>query len=463
VERNVVVTTWEWGRTTAYLHDLVSTDRRNPRVNANGPVYGSPEDSTDYVPVVHPAKHLAEEILHPVRDPATPSSKGSPFGPSAWWGPQPIWDGKTLNHNPMLDEKARAWFTSRITPNANPDFCKAGSEHPSAKAFPLNGEANRHLSMYDPKTKKWALIRTCYPTHHLHFASDANNTLWTSPGVVGPGVIGWLNRKMFEETGDEVKSQGWSPFILDTNGNGRRDEYVQPDQPVDATKDKRININHYSVAISPADGSVWGTVLGFPGGVMRFVPGSDPATTGLTEYYEPPMPGFGPRGGDIDSGGVFWVPLASGHLGQFDRRKCKVTNGPSATGRHCPEGWTLHQFPGPQLPDVKASGSAEASYYVWVDWHNAFGLGKDVPYAMGNLSDVIYAFKDGKFLALHVPYPGGIFPKNVDARVDDPKAGWKGRGLWTTYGSRTVFHNEGGRHAKPRAVKIQMRPDPLAK
>jgi hypothetical protein len=58
------------------------------------------------------------------------------------------------------------------------------------------------------------------------FAEDANNTLWVSSGVTGPGAFGWLNRKLFEETGDEVKSQGWSPFVLDTNGNGKRDEYL---------------------------------------------------------------------------------------------------------------------------------------------------------------------------------------------------------------------------------------------
>ena len=87
--------------------------------------------------------------------------------------------------------------------------------------------------MYDPATGKFTLISTCFPTHHVIFAEDANNTLWFSSGVAGPGAFGWLNRKMFEETGDEVRSQGWSPFVLDTNGNGKRDAYVEPDQPAD--------------------------------------------------------------------------------------------------------------------------------------------------------------------------------------------------------------------------------------
>ena len=118
--------------------------------------------------------------------------------------------------------------------------------------------------MYDPKTGKITLVSTCFPTHHLVFAEDANNTLWTSAGGPGSGVIGWLNRKMYEETGDEVKSQGWTALVLDTNGNGKRDEYVEPNQPVEPTKDKRITAAFYGVAVNPADGTVWGSVLGFP-------------------------------------------------------------------------------------------------------------------------------------------------------------------------------------------------------
>jgi hypothetical protein len=131
------------------------------------------------------------------------------------------------------------WFTARVRPPENPAFCKKGSDHPSAKVFPLE-RANRHVSMYDPKAKKFTLISTCFSTHHLVFAEDANNTLWLSSGGAASNVVGWINRKLFEETGDEVKSQGWTPFILDTNGNGKRDEWVEPKEAVDPTKDKRI-------------------------------------------------------------------------------------------------------------------------------------------------------------------------------------------------------------------------------
>ncbi len=64
-------------------------------------------------------------------------------------------------------------------------------------------------------------------------------------------MVGWLNTKMYEETGDEKKSQGWTPLIIDTNGNGKRDEYVEANQPLDPKKDKRIMAAFYGVQPSP--------------------------------------------------------------------------------------------------------------------------------------------------------------------------------------------------------------------
>jgi hypothetical protein len=342
IERNVVITEWDWADPKAYLHDEVSTDRRNPTLNANGLIYGALELSADYLPVLDPVEHAIRQVKLTVRDPATPpASPAAMPQPSPYWGTEPIWTSRNNVHNPMFDERGRVWITSAVRPSANPDFCKAGSDHPSAKLFPLD-TASRHLAVYDPKTQQLTHISTCFGTHHLMFAEDANNTLWTSGG--GP-VVGWLNTKMFDETKDEARSQGWTALILDTNGNGKRDAYVEPNQPVDPAKDKRIGGGLYSVAPAP-DGSVWGTVLGFPGAIVRLSPGSHPPETALAEIFEPPfndpaakVSGFSPRGGDIDRNGVMWVALASGHLASFDRRKCKgPLNGPNATGKHCPEG-----------------------------------------------------------------------------------------------------------------------------
>ena len=461
IERNVVITMWDWADPKAYLHDVVSTDRRNPTVNANGLLYGALELSADYVPVLDPMTHTISQIPLGVRDPTTPPTSPKMAAPSPYFGEEPIWTSKNNVHNPMLDEKGRLWLTSAVRSPENPAFCKEGSTHPSAKAFPIQ-RSGRHLQMYDPATKKLTHIATCFGTHHLMFAEDANHTLWTSGGGQ---VVGWLNRKMFEETGDEEKSQGWTALIMDTNGNGRRDSYVEPDQPVDPTKDTRFGAAFYSVAPAP-DGAIWGTVLGYPGQVVRLVPGSNPPETALAEVYEPPADSgaFSPRGGDVDRNGVFWAAMASGHMGSFDRRKCKgPLNGPKATGQHCPEGWTFYPEPLPQIKGVDGPGSAESSYYTWVDQFDTSGLGKNTPINTGNGSEGLLALKDGKWVILRVPYPLGFYTKWMDGRIDDPKAGWKGKGLWATVSTRAPFHMETGKGTTSKVVKFQVRPDPLAK
>ncbi|MGE4062829.1 MAG: hypothetical protein AB7E79_05625 [Rhodospirillaceae bacterium] len=459
LERNAVITIWDWSRPTAYLHDEIATDKRNPTVNAYGPIYGAPELSTDMIPILDPKTHTATEIQAPVRDENTPSAAETPvMMPSVYFGEQAIWDSKANLHNPMLDGEGRVWFTHRIRAPENPAFCQKGSDHPSAKLFPTE-RTGRHLSVYDPGTKEFKLVDTCYSTHHLQF--DKNDILWTSGG--GP-VLGWLDKKKFLDTGDAAAAQGWTPLVVDTNGNGKRDEgYVQPDQDVDPKKDKRVMAGFYGVAPNPADGSIWGSSLGYPGYIIRVENATDPAAA-LTEIYSPPAPGYSPRGMDIDKNGVVWAPLASGHFASFDRRKCKgPLNGPeAATGKLCPEGWTLYPFPGPQFAGLEGPGSAESSYYSWVDQHNTLGLGEDVPMATGNLNDSLIVMHDGKMIQLRVPYPLNFYMKGLDGRIDDPAIGWKGRGIWTTTGDRTPMHSEDGKGGRPKVAHFQMRPDPLA-
>ena len=485
LERNVVITQWDWADQKAYLHDEISSDKRNPSVNANGLIYGSPEESRDYLPVLDPVHNTISQVKVPYRDPDTPGQP-KPLKPSAVWGDEAIWDSHTTVHNPMFDQKGRLWYTSRIRANANPDFCKAGSSLLSAKLTPVN-TSGRQLAVYDPATGQTAMIDTCFGTHHLLFAEDANNTLWTSSGG-GGGVVGWLNTKVWDQTHDAAKSQAWTALVLDTNGNGKRDPYAEGEQKVvtapsgeslgtssainstaDSSKDTRLNAAFYAIAIAP-DGMVWGSVLGFPGGIVRLNPGSNPPETALAEYYEVPwnnpkaaLQGFSPRGMDVDRNGVAWVALGSGHLASFDRRKCKgPLNGPMATGQHCPEGWTLYPTPGPNFKNVKDSGSADSHYYDWVDQFDTLGLGKNTPIATGNSSDSLLALVNGKFVVLRVPYPLGFFAKGMDGRIDDPNGGWKGKGVWTTWGTRTPFHSETGKGTMAKVVHFQMRPNPLA-
>ena len=103
------------------------------------------------------------------------------------------------------------------------------------------------MQMYDPKTKEVTTIDTCFGTHHLNF--DDNDVLWFTGG--GP-VEGWFDTQdLRQDQGRDRRRRAGRCSSLDTNGNGKRDAYVEPDQPVDPTKDKRINAPFYGVAPSP--------------------------------------------------------------------------------------------------------------------------------------------------------------------------------------------------------------------
>ena len=104
----------------------------------------------------------------------------------------------------------------------------------------------------------------------------------------------------------------------------------------------------------------------------------------------------------------------------------------------------------------------QASYFTWVDQFDTLGLGSNVPFATGNSSDSLEGLVNGKFVTLRVPYPMGFSAKGLDGRIDDANAGWKGRGLWSTYAGRAPFHIEGGKGQTSKVVHFQLRPDPLA-
>ena len=466
VERNVVVSLWDWAEPEAYLHDLISADKRNPWINANGPVYGAPENSADYMPILDPGKHQADKIMLEVRDPATPTTAATPpLMASPYWGGAVIWDSQSNAHSFAMDERARVWIAARVRPPETPAFCQEGSDHPPARAFPI-ARSNRQMQLWDPAAGKITTVDTCFGTHHLNL--DEDDKLWFSGS--GP-VVAWFDTRVYDETGDEKLAQGWTAQVLDTNGNGQRDDYVEPGDPPDPAQDTRIARGFYGVAPSPADGSIWGSTRGMPGGLVRVVPGDDPTHTALTEFFEVPWnepdapeQGYSPRGMDVDSDGVVWTVLSSGHLASFDREECAgPLNGPDATGRHCPEGWTLYPFPGPNFQGAVESASAESAYYNFTDRFNLLGVGENVPLATGNHSESVLALVDGEFLTFRVPYPlGSFYAKGLDGRIDDPDAGWKGRAIWTTSGSRAPFHAEGGTANVAPVFKFQVRPDPLA-
>ena len=481
IERNIVITMWDWGRDDSFIHDEVTTDKRNPTVNGYGPVYAvSAGHGT--LAVVDPIANSAIELTIPVRpEPSTVPTRfpQEQLQPSYYWGDELRWGLNTNErgdpHNPMMDHQGRVWMTSTIRARENAEWCQGVSGNAFGEYFPLE-RSGRQASYYDPKRGSFVLLDTCFGTHHLQFGEDEDHTLWFSGDR---NVLGWIRTRVYDETSDERFSQGWCPMVIDSNGDGTITKpWTEPNETFDPNRDTRIANGGYGVIPDPTDPNIaWLSQTGpFPGRVVRINRGDNPPETCIAEVYEPPSienpninparTGHAPRGIDIDRNGIIWTALSgSGHMASFDRNQCAVTNGPEATGQHCPEGWTLYPTPGPQMKGVTAPGSADFHYYNWVDQFNALGLGENVPVANGSTSDALLALlpETGEWVVLRVPYPMAFYSRGLDGRIDDPNAGWKGRGLWANYGSNYIWHTEGGQGTKSKEVHFQIRPDPLAR
>lgn len=462
IERNLVITQWAWGDNFTYAHDEVATDKRHPSVNANGLIYGV-DLGNDYLLSVDPVKHLAERIKIPTRDGfktpwcnqtyrAANSEQSEPFGFGSLGCPWPggvtpyleRYTNPANPHNPMLDSQGRVWLTTQIRrqwAEDLPAFCQNDPVVATRKH-------HRQLAYYDPTSKAFELVDTCFGTHHLQF--DENDVLWASGDDF---VIGWLDTKQYQPDDPASLEQalGYSEVKVDSNGDGLADH--------------ALTGFHYGIIPNPVDGSVWSAVppglanpSGSAGRLNRFDRNTD-----THETYSPPFPGMGPRGVDVDSKGVIWTALAgSGHVASFDRKLCKQHWG---LGEQCPEGWKMWATPGPQFraaDDSEDLGSTDMHYYLWVDQHNTLGLGADIIVVNGTGSDSLIAFNPSteKFTIIRIPYPLNTYTRGLDGRIDNPSIGWKGRGLWFTNGLDPILHSE-----VPQSYvgKVQLRPSPLAK
>ncbi len=470
VERNVVLTMWNWGDNVAFVHDEIATDKRNPTINANGPIYGV-DIGNDYLLVTDPYEHHSTMLKIPLRVPRANVASmftTEAFKPWRDFGDRVVWNDPANPHNPMLDSDGRVWLTTRVRAPKNPDWCRATSDNRFAQYFPIE-RAGRHSGYFDPRAQKFVLIDTCFGTHHLQFAEDEDDTLYFSGGGA---AIGWINTKMYDETGDERASQGWCPTVLDTNGDG---VITQPwnEQPsggtgepaFDPSLDTRVVVGAYGVIVSPIDDAVWVASDRYPGELLRLDRGDLPPETCISELYTVPVDkGYRTRGLDVDRNGVLWTALAgSSHFASFDRTKCSTFGGSaSRDGRQCDEGWTFYPMPGPAYAGTNIG--ADFHYYNWVDQFNTLGLGENVPIANGSNSDSLLALMPdtGDWVVLRVPYPQGFHSRGLDGRIDDPDGGWKGRGIYATYGADAAWHVEGGPVEPGNLVKFQIRPHPLA-
>ena len=449
VERNVVITQWDWADPKAYLHDVVSTDRRNPTLNANGLIYGSLELSADYMPVLDPMRHTISQVKLTVRDPNTPPTSPTMPAPSPYWGEEAIWTSKNNVHNPMLDEKGRLWLTSAVRPAPNPDFCKEGSSHPSAKLYPI-ANAGRQLAVYDPATKQITHINTCFGTHHLMFAEDANHTLWTSGGGQ---VVGWLNTQDVRRDGRRGEVAG-----LDGAHHGhqrqRQARRVCRAEPAGRSREGQAIRRGVLLRLAGAGWIGLGNGARFPGrgraarclDRIRRRRRSPKSTSRRSTIRS--AAGYSPRGGDVDRNGVVLGGAGERSPGQL---RSPQVQGPAqrSEGNRPALPRRLDALYGAAAAVQRRhrGGSAEASYYTWVDWHDTLGLGENMPINTGNASEGLLALKDGKWVVLRIPYPTGFYTKWMDGRIDDREGRMEGpRAVGDDQHANAVPHGDGQGH-----------------
>ena len=460
VERNLVISEWDWGTPKDGRSDDAASDTRNARINANGKVYGASE-MTDILTVLDPVANKAETMKVPSE--ATPLNM--PFNasptPSPYWGPS-AWSRSGDPRSVAIDDKGRVWVAVRGRDNQKqPPWCGADGNK-FGKFYPMR-QSGRQLAMYDPKTHEWSRVDTCFSADHNQISAD--NFIYFGVG----SAIAWVDINTWDKTHDSEASQGWCPGIIDTNGNGKIDPgWTEPNDPVDPTKDHRITFGAYSITISAKDGALW--VSGIGRGdkrLVRVVKGSNPPESCRTEFFEPPpnqaIDVIGSGGVDSDANGVVWQNWrASGHFSSFDRSKCKTTSDPKVTGQSCPEGWAFYRMNDPTYGN--SIYHANESYLTHMDTWDVLGLGKDAPMYGSVNTDAIEVLspQTKQFVTLRVPYPLGFFARSANGRIDDPKAGWRGKGLWADYASYAGWHIEGGPGTLPKAIKFQMRPNPLA-
>jgi hypothetical protein len=441
IERNFVVTQWDWAAPDSFIHDNISTDKRNPTLYPNGIVYGADRAGGGRLWALNPVTNTLDmfpvqgrtnegidrniDYYHGAGDGAEPGEGGRGARKPGAWMPSP--------HNPMLNERGELWMTQPVRPGGpqnNPkwsaDTVALDINDPAAKEIAAKALTSRshgmQLGYFDTKTHKFVGVDTSYNTHHLQF--DWQGRIWSDGDVLGMLDTTKIDRNNVEGT-EAAAQKAW--------------------MRVDTKTGKVIPTTGYATGVNPVDGTIWLPVSTVDGPQNKIYM-LDPKTQKYTDYPLP-APGRLSHGIDFTTDGNVWISAGSGHLGRLDRK----------TGK-----FTFWELPGAKFTGTgKETGSTEYPYFMWVDQFDTLGMGKDMIIVTGTTSDSMLIFnpKTETWTVFRLPYPQPFYTRGLDGRIDNPNAGWKGRGIWTSYNSYLPKFTE----TKLGFVNhIQIRPNPLA-
>ena len=427
IERNFVVTQWDWAAPDSFIHDNISTDKRNPALYANGIVYGADRTGGGRLWALDPNANTLQlfQVQGRTTEKFDPKIDYYHDRESGTWMASP--------HNPMLNEKGELWMTQPVRPPGaenNPKW-SAGTvaldtHDPAAREAAGKILTSRNhgmqLGYFDTKTHTFVGVDTSYNTHHLQF--DWQGRIWTDGDVLGMLDTTKLDRHDVEGT-EAAAQKAW--------------------MRMDMKSGKAVPTTGYATGVNPVDGTVWVPVPTVDGPQNKIFM-LDPKTEKYTDYPLP-LPGRLSHGVDFSTDGNVWFSAGSGHLGRIDRK----------TGQ-----FTYWELPGAKFAGTgKETGSTEYPYFMWVDQFDTLGMGKDTVIVTGTTSDSMLIFnpKTEAWTVFRLPYPMPFYTRGLDGRIDNPDAGWKGRGIWTSYNSYLPKFSE----TKLGYLNhIQYRPNPLA-
>jgi streptogramin lyase len=296
IERHMVITQWAWARDDSYIHDNVSTDKRQPTLYPHGKVWGI-DIGQSFLWSLDPVTHTVESHEVPLRD-----------GP----GREPDRPGRiqglTSSHNPMLDDKGNVWLTTRVrgydkTPawadQVTADITSKETGRQKSGLSERDLRASRHLGYYSSTERKFVLIDTAFATHHLQF--DTEGRLWTS--------------------GDNSRLGMFDPAKFDPSRPVETEATAQTGwAAIDPATGKSAMGGGYGIIVSPVDGTIWRA--NYPG-IFGQAPLPDLSGNYIDRFdpeqrtykrYPIPLPGYGPRGIDATTDGRLWFGTGSGHL-----------------------------------------------------------------------------------------------------------------------------------------------------
>src|SRR5258706_6840797 len=239
IERNFVVTQWDWAAPDSFIHDNISTDKRNPTLYPNGIVYGADRAGGGRLWALDPVKNTLEmfQVQGRTTEKYDPKIDYYHDREGGTWMASP--------HNPMLNEKGELWMTQPVRPpgaDNNPKWSgrtvSLDTKDPVARDKAAQILASRshgmQLGYFDIKTHKFVGVDTSYNTHHLQF--DWQGRIWTDGDVLGMLDTTKIDPNNVEGT-EAAAQHAWMRVDMDSK--------------------KDVPTSGYATALSPIDGTVW--------------------------------------------------------------------------------------------------------------------------------------------------------------------------------------------------------------